>query len=70
MGAALIRSLVGTREYRCRYAEAECLADLRLMTNSYLVGCSTGRSAGFSPYNLTRVMSIMGVRPLLAAMRA
>src|SRR5262249_23479938 len=26
------------------------LAVLRLMTSSYLVGCSTGRSAGFAPF--------------------
>src|SRR5262249_53623881 len=28
------------------------LAVLRLMTSSYLVGCSTGRSAGFAPFKI------------------
>src|SRR5262249_44780212 len=27
-------------------------AVLRLMTSSYLVGCSTGRSAGFAPFKI------------------
>src|SRR5437660_7302616 len=28
------------------------LAVLRLMTSSYLAGCSTGRSAGFAPFKI------------------
>lgn len=29
-----------------------CLAVFRLITNSNLVGCSTGRSAGFTPFKI------------------
>jgi hypothetical protein len=29
-----------------------CLAAFRLMMNSNLVGCSTGRSAGFAPFKI------------------
>src|SRR6185369_11037625 len=29
-----------------------CFAVLRLMTNSNLVGCSTGKSAGFAPFKI------------------
>ena len=41
--------LVGEREQRRRHGEAERIGGLELMTNSNLVGCCTGRSAGLSP---------------------
>src|SRR5262249_46609676 len=35
-----------------RISRLSDLAVLRLMTSSYLVGCSTGRSAGFVPFKI------------------
>jgi hypothetical protein len=43
--SAMASSLSGT-------VSPSALAVLRLMTNSYLVGASTGRSAGFSPLRM------------------
>ena len=44
--------LVGTGEQRRRHIEAQRLAVVRLITNSYFVGACTGRSAGFSPFRM------------------
>jgi hypothetical protein len=43
---------VGSREQRGRHDEAESLAVLRLITSSYLVFCSMGRSTGFAPLRI------------------
>jgi hypothetical protein len=45
----LLNHLVGTRLQRQWHGEVEHLRGLRLITSSNLVGCCTGRSAGFSP---------------------
>jgi hypothetical protein len=46
-----IDDLVGRQE-RFRDGEAERLAVLRLIANSYLVVACTGKSAGFSPLRM------------------
>jgi hypothetical protein len=51
--------LIRSREHRRRDREADggivrpsALAVFRLMTSSNLVGCSTGKSAGFAPFKI------------------
>src|SRR5215831_13476724 len=43
------------------------LAVLRLMTNSNMVGCSTGRSAGWAPFRIlsTQLSSSLGLRSFM-----
>ena len=36
----------------CGIVSPICFAVLRLMTSSNFIGCSTGRSAGFVPFNI------------------
>jgi hypothetical protein len=43
--ASLFDRFVRAREQHRKNVRPSCLAVLRLMTNSYLVGCTTGRSA-------------------------
>ncbi len=49
---SLFDHLVGGSKQRWRNSQAECLCCFRLMTNSNFVGCTTGRSAGFSPLRI------------------
>src|SRR5262249_17238543 len=44
--------LVGAQLQRIRHFKAERASRLQLMTNSNLVYCSTGRSAGFAPLRI------------------
>ena len=44
--------LVDGGEKGMRNGETETLAVFRLITSSNLVGCSTGKSAGFSPFRM------------------
>jgi hypothetical protein len=53
----LFDHLVGARKNRRRHVEAERLATIRLPTRSNLVGCSTGRSAGFAPLKILSIKS-------------
>jgi hypothetical protein len=50
--AASLNHLVGASENRLRHCEAERLVAFRLMTSSNLVGCYTGRSAGWEPWRI------------------
>ena len=49
---ASLDDLVGAREQRRWQIEPSALAVSRLITNSYLVGACTGRSAGLSPLRM------------------
>ena len=49
MGSLSFDHLVGQGEQRRGHLDAKRRAVCRLMINSNLVGCMTGRSAGFSP---------------------
>jgi hypothetical protein len=49
---ALFDDLVRPRQHRLRDRQAEGAAVFRLITSSNLVGCSTGRSAGFAPLRI------------------
>ena len=44
--------LVGAGEQRRRHVEAERLGGRRLITNSNLVACTTGKSAGLAPLRM------------------
>ena len=49
----LFDHLVGEGEYaRWKFVSPSAFAVLRLITNSNLVGCNTGRSTGFSPLRI------------------
>ena len=49
----LLDQLISKRQVRCWDGQTECLsAVVRLMTNSNLVDCSTGKSRGFSPFRI------------------
>jgi hypothetical protein len=48
----LLDHLVSDSEYARWNAEAEHLGALALITSSNFVGCSTGRSGGFSPFRI------------------
>ncbi len=50
--AASFDHLVGADEVDAGTAIPSALAVLRLMTNSNLVGCSTGKSAGSAPFKI------------------
>src|SRR6266487_6783739 len=47
--------LVGNGEQPWRKAEAECPGGVEVVTNSNLIDCMTGRSAGFSPLRIRPV---------------
>src|SRR5262249_52797439 len=53
----------GAGEQRRRNFEAERFAVVRFTTRSNLVGCSTGRSAGFAPRKI--LSSVMNSRRLI-----
>jgi hypothetical protein len=44
--------LVGLEEQRRGNSQPSSFAVLRWMTNSHVVGCSTGRSAGLVPFRI------------------
>ena len=46
---------VGAAEQRQRYGKTECVGGFKLITNSTLVACWTGRLAGFSPLRIRPV---------------
>ena len=48
----LFDHLVGAGEEAVRDDQFYALAVLRLTANSNLVGCTTGKSAGFSPFRI------------------
>lgn len=48
--AQLFDQLIGAREQQWWHGLPRALAVLRLIVSSYLVGCSTGRSAGLAPF--------------------
>src|ERR1700674_2289356 len=48
---------------------ASAFAVLRLMTSSKVVGCWTGRSAGFSPGNLRAVQLLLGHKKIESTVR-
>ena len=50
--AMLFDHFVGARKQRGGTVRPSALAVFRLITNSYLVGACTGRSAGFSPLRM------------------
>ena len=50
--AASANHLVGPCQHVGRIVRPICFAVLRLMKNSNLVGCSTGKSAGFAPFRI------------------
>ena len=49
---SLLDHLVGCHKQRCGTLRPSVFAVLRLMTNSNLVDCMTGRSAGFAPLRM------------------
>ena len=51
-GSSLFDDLVGAGEQRLGHHNAEAFAVFRLMTSSNLVGCWTGRLAGFAPFKI------------------
>src|SRR5262249_39141965 len=50
--ASYLISLVALANTSGGIASPICFAVLRLITNSNLVGCSTGRSAGLAPFRI------------------
>ena len=53
--AVLFDHLVGAGQQGRRHSRPSALAVFRLITSSNLVGCMTGRSAGFSPLRMASV---------------
>src|SRR5262249_16581138 len=55
VGVTSFDHLVSDSEQTWREAKTECPGVLRLITNSNLLDCMTGRSAGFSPFKIRPV---------------